>query len=77
MPNITMTIDEKLLKKVRKIALEKNTSLTAIVRKHLEAVAAKKDYSKNEIIKKLKKSFNTSGVVIGNKNWDRDDLYER
>ena len=39
MPNITLSVDEKTIKKVRKIAIEKNTTLTAMVRDYLHNVA--------------------------------------
>ena len=37
--NITLSIDEDIMKKVRKIAIDKNTTLTAMVRDYLATVA--------------------------------------
>lgn len=77
MPNITMTIDGKTLKKARKIAVEKNTTLTAMVRGYLEQVTEREENRKEEMIKKLKKSFHAAKIVVGEKKWKRDDLYDR
>ena len=38
--NITLSIDEGIVKKVRKIAIDKDTTLTAMVRDYLTAVAS-------------------------------------
>ena len=35
MPNITLSVDEEIIKKVRKIAVDKNTTLTEMVREFL------------------------------------------
>ena len=77
MPNITMTIDGDLLKKVKRLAVEKNTSLTALIRSFLEKMAERQNLKKEEIILKLKKHFNDRKVKIGEKNWSRESLYER
>ena len=37
---ITLRIDEEVMKKVRKIAMEKNTTLTAMVRDYLTSIAS-------------------------------------
>ena len=77
MPNITMTIDEHLLRKVRKLVVEKNTTLTALIRSILENIAAKQEVKKEDIILKLKSSFNNKKVKVGKRNWHRENLYER
>ena len=38
--NITLTLDDELVKEVRKIAVERDTTLTGLVREYLEQVAA-------------------------------------
>ena len=39
MSNITLSVDDEIIKKVRKIAIDKNTTLTAMVRDFLTEVA--------------------------------------
>lgn len=77
MPNITMTIDQDLLKKAKRTAFEKNTSLTALIRSFLEKMAERQDLKREETIVKLKNYFNDKKVKIGRKKWHREDLYER
>ena len=38
--NITLTLDDDLVKEVRKIAVDRDTTLTGLVRAHLEQLAA-------------------------------------
>ena len=76
MPNITMTIDEKILKRARKFAIEKNTTLTALVRQHLVNIAEREEKEKEVTLRKLKSIFNNSNVIV-DKKWSRDELHER
>ena len=75
--NITMSIDEKLLKKARKVAIDKNTTLSSMVRKHLEQITEQEDTRKNQIITKLESIFEKSSVKIGRKKWKRAGLHAR
>ena len=77
MPNITLSVDDEIIKKVRKIAIEKNTTLTAMVRDYLSSVATRDAQEKNEAIKKLRKSFKTISRDMGRRKWTREALYER
>ena len=77
MPNITLSVDDEIIKKVRKIAIEKNTTLTAMVRDYLSSVAIRDVQEKNEAIKKLRKSFKTISRDMGRRKWTREALYER
>jgi predicted transcriptional regulator len=38
--NVTLSLDEALVKKVRKIAMDRDTTLTGLIRQYLEQVAA-------------------------------------
>lgn len=77
MPNITLSVDDDIIKKVRKIAIEKNTTLTAMVRDYLTSVATRNAQEKNEAIKKLRKSFKTISRDMGRRKWTREALHER
>lgn len=72
-----MTINQDLLKKAKRMAVEKNTSLTALIRAFLEKMAERQDLKREETIVKLKNYFNDKKVKIGGKKWRREDLYER
>jgi hypothetical protein len=75
--NITMVVDDKILKRARKAAMERNTSLNDLIRKYLEQLAAREDEKKSHCIDRLEKLFNNSKAVVGTKKWYRDELYER
>ena len=77
MSNITLSVDNEIIKKVRKIAIDKNTTLTAMVRDYLTSVATRDTQEKNEAIKKLRKSFKTKSRDMGQREWTREALHER
>ncbi len=77
--NITFSLDEKLVKEVRKIAMKQGTTLTGLVRNYLRKLAAenvKRDGQKHQL-KALERTFKTIKVNIGNRTWKREDLYDR
>ena len=74
--NITLTIDDVLLKKARRIALERETSVNAMVRAFLT------DQINNELenanrIAEMESFFGKSTIGPEGITWTRDDLYER
>ena len=77
--NITLSLDEKLVKEVRKIAVERDTTLTGLVRAHLQQLAADhaKSGRKSREIEALEQSFRDFQILVGKKTWRREDLYER
>jgi len=77
--NITLTLDDKLVKEVRKIAADRDTTLTGLVRAYLEQVAeenAKSGRKKREL-EALERSFELFQFDLGEKTWKREDLYDR
>ena len=77
MPNITLSVDDEIIKKVRKIAIDKNTTLTAMIREFLTTVATRDAQTKREAVKMLQKSFKTISRDMGQRSWTREDLHER
>lgn len=77
MKNITLSIDPETVKKVRKIALERDTSLAAMVREYLEQVAATEEASREQAVADLRNSFANLSRPLGERDWTRDDLHER
>jgi len=76
--NITLSLDDKLVKEVRKIAVERDTTLTGMVRAYLEQVAAEHDSErKRRELEALEDSFKRFQIRVGKKTWRREDLYER
>jgi hypothetical protein len=77
MPNLTLSIDTDLLKRARKIAIEKDTSLTGLIRDYLEELVRYEE-TRNEIdATELERLFSKSPMVVGEKKWNREELHER
>lgn len=77
--NVTLSLDENLVKKVRKIAVDRDTTLTGLIRQYLEEVAAEdsalgRKRREREVLEDSFKKFQTK---IGKRNWTRDDLHAR
>jgi hypothetical protein len=77
--NITLSLDDNLVKEVRKIAVERDTTLTGLVRAYLQELAAEhaKSGRKRRELEALERSFEEIQVNIGERTWKREDLYER
>jgi predicted transcriptional regulator len=76
MANLTLKIDDQLLDKARRLALRRNTSINAIVRKKLEEFVST-DLSRETTLKGIEAFFTRSKARIGKKTWSRDDLHKR
>jgi hypothetical protein len=77
--NITLSLDEKIVKEVRKIAVERDTTLTGLVREYLEKLAAESAAAgrKRRELDALERTFQEFHFKMGKKTWKRADLYER
>jgi len=77
--NITLSLDDKLVKEVRKIAVERDTTLTGLVRAHLEELAIEhaKSGRKRREREALERTFSRFQLRVGKKTWKREDLYAR
>jgi len=76
MSNITLSVDDGIIKKVRKIAIEKNTTLTAMVRDYLKQVATRDEAEKQQTLAALRQSFTRLSRDMGKRSWRREDLYD-
>mgnify|MGYP006304781665 CR=1 FL=1 len=74
MGNITMTLDDGLIKRVKKIAVEKGTSLTGMIRGYLMDIARKDEQRTEEIIAELSELMNSNNTEVGPISWTRDQL---
>jgi hypothetical protein len=77
--NITLSLDEEVVKEVRRIAIERDTTLTGLVRSYLEELAAEhaKSGRKRRELEALRESFKQFQFCLGKRTWKREDLYER
>ena len=77
MSNITLSVDDEIIKKVRKVAIDKNTTLTAMVREYLVEVANRDRHKKSEAINAFEQSIRRLSRDMGIRQWKREDLYDR
>jgi hypothetical protein len=77
--NLTLSLDDKLVKKARKIAVERDTTLTGMVRDYLVALAAEDAASGRRRRERevLERSFESFRFKVGKRTWKRADLYAR
>ncbi|MGB8324514.1 MAG: DUF6364 family protein [Candidatus Acidiferrum sp.] len=77
--NITLSLDEKIVKEVRKIAVERDTTLTGLVREYLERLAAEAAATgqKRREQEALERTFRKFHFRMGKRTWKRADLHER
>lgn len=76
MANLTLTIDEAVLRRARMRALEQDTSVNAIVREFLESYAGSSEAAQaiEELLQMAEASRAASGR--GGRTWSREDLYQ-
>jgi len=79
--NITLTLDDNLVKEIRKIAADRETTLTGMVRAYLEQVAVENGNAdkKRKELELFEETFERSGARLnyGERSWRREDLYNR
>ncbi len=77
MANLTLSIDEDLLKRARVRALEQDTSVNSLVRGYLEDFAGRGKQRKamSKVLELAASSHSGSGPK--GRTWTRDELYER
>ena len=76
---VTLSIEDELVKKIREIAVERDTTLTAIIREYLEQIASADAASRRQREERdaLEQTFRDLEFRVGKRTWKREDLYER
>jgi hypothetical protein len=77
--NITLSLEDGLVKKVRVIAAERDTTLTGLVREYLEKLSAEEAATgrKRREREALERSFERFQFKVGKRTWKREELYAR
>ncbi|MGZ4839267.1 MAG: DUF6364 family protein [Terriglobales bacterium] len=74
--NVTLTMDEDLLRAARKVALDRNTSVNQLVRDFL-AQLVRESGRQQAAAERMDEIFQTHRIRIGRRTWTREDLHER
>jgi metal-responsive CopG/Arc/MetJ family transcriptional regulator len=76
MKNVTIALDERLLRDARRIAADRSTSLNAMIRDFLTELTERESQAtqaRNRIVELCR----ASGAEVGPKAWTRSELHER
>lgn len=74
--NLTLALDDSLLRAARKVAIDRNTSVNHLVRDFLARLVHETD-SQQAALAQLDEIFRTSRIQVGTPDWTREDLHER
>ena len=76
MKNVTIAIDEGLLREARRIAAERSTSLNSLIRDYLERLTERESRSRTAR-RRIADLCRRSTAEVGDRTWTRDELHER
>ena len=79
MANLTISVDEEVVKRARIRALEENTSVNAVLGRFLKEYAQLNELRRSRLaaLDKLLRIADANPVDRGGKRWSRDELYDR
>jgi hypothetical protein len=77
MTNLTLAIDPTVLRKARKAAIDRDTTVTALVRDFLGQISASQVQAADTHAEELARAFARNTVTLGRRTWTREDLHER
>jgi len=77
MANVTISINDDVLKRAKKIAIDRDTSFNGLVRGYVESLVAGEQRRRELQIQELDRLFEESTAIVGPVTWSRDDLHER
>jgi hypothetical protein len=77
MTNLTLAVEETVLRKARKTAIDRDTTVTALVRGFLGQLAASQEQAADTCAEELARSFAQNPLKLGKKTWTRESLHER
>lgn len=76
MKNLTIALDERLLREVRRIAADRATTLNAMIREFLEELAGRESRTV-EARRRIVELCRETRAEVGPRTWSRDELHER
>jgi len=76
MPNVTMNIDEELLRSARKIAIDRDTTVSDLFRSYLIGLVQTESIRREYVANELDRLFEKSTASSEGMAWTRDSLHE-
>lgn len=81
MKRITLSVDEKVLSAVRRIAAEQDRSVNALIRDYLTGLAERQAQTRQDRARlarqQIRKLSESSKARIGSASWRRDEFHAR
>ena len=77
MPNITLSVGDDIIRKVRKAAVDRDTTLTQMVRAFLTDVAERQSTERLRTVQRLEATYKAHSCDMGVRKWTREELHER
>ena len=79
MANLTISVDDEVLKRARVRALEENTSVNAVLGGYLKEYACLDRIQRNRLaaLGRLLEIADQHRIDRGGRRWNRDELYDR
>lgn len=71
--NLTLQLDEEVIRRARVVAAKRGTSVSALVARQLDALVA--DDERYETARQRAMELMARAKPHGGRNWSRDDLY--
>ncbi len=77
--NVTLTLEDDVVRKIRRIAAARDTTLTGLVREYLTDLAQNEEAAEREVrsLANLERAFELFTVDASPRTWTRAELYER
>ena len=76
MRNLTLAMDDDILREARKLALDDNTTINQLVREYLQELVETRG-RRSSARERIKHSMREKRVAVGPRTWSREELHER
>jgi hypothetical protein len=76
MSNITLSVDDEVLVRARRYAVEHDTTVNGLVRDFLTALATREDRAR-KARRRIRQLSERSAGKVGARSWTREQLHER
>ena len=77
MPTVTFSIDDDVLRRARKVALERNTTVTQMLREFLEETARPQAEAAKRRAEEFMRVTEALARNAGGEKFNREELYDR
>jgi hypothetical protein len=76
MKNVTIALDEAMVREARRIAADRATSLNALIRDFLERLTLRESQSRTARVR-IAQLCRDAKAEVGERTWSRDELHDR